>query len=149
MTSLMKTQMKEENDESLSILDLTLNKNFRPKCIFTSLSPSPPPLLKEVALLLGVLFHASKCEVSVRFTGRDNTLFDIVLLPSAIFFEFRKPIHYLPMRSEVVTASRCIPSRIWSFHLKNICARESCHGSKFRRQIDNKYTRCFNSITVC
>ena len=68
MTSLMKTQMKEENDESLSILDLTLNKNFRPKCIFTSLSPSPPPLLKEVALLLGVLFHASKCEVSVRFT---------------------------------------------------------------------------------
>ena len=97
----MKTQMKEENDESLSILDLTLNKNFRPKCIFTSLSPSPPPLLKEVALLVGVLFHASKCEVSVRFTGRDNTLFDRALLPSAIFFEFRKPIHYLPMRSEV------------------------------------------------
>ena len=82
--------------------------------VSSPLSESPPPLLKEVALLqadslaglVGVLFHASKCEVGVRFTGRDNTLFDRVLLPSAIFFEFRKPIHYLPMRSEVVTAAR-------------------------------------------
>ena len=35
-------------------------------------------VLGRVALLaaVGVLFHASKCEVGVRFTGRDNTLFD-------------------------------------------------------------------------
>ena len=58
-------------------------------------------VLGRVALLaaVGVLFHASKCEVGVRFTGRDNTLFDRALLYTTAFgYLFRvseAEIHYL------------------------------------------------------
>ena len=59
-------------------------------------------MLARVALpaAVGVLFHASKCEVGVRFTGRDNTLFDRAfwLLLTAFGYLFRvseAEIHYL------------------------------------------------------
>ena len=57
-------------------------------------------MLGRVALpaAVGVLFHASKCEVGVRFTGRDNTLFDRALATTAFGYLFRvseAEIHYL------------------------------------------------------
>ena len=69
----------------------------------------------DLPAAVGVLFHASKCEVGVRFTGRDNTLFDRAfwLLLTAFGYLFRvseAEIHYLLTTNISMTSLFCAQS---------------------------------------